>query len=147
MGGFCAPGGGPPPPDRCDVPQTRAVVDAIEIGRPDGDTFQTLPDGYVARVVYGPQGGAMLEFRLRVTGSAPPECLDQITTVNRQGAPIGSRTTPLRTYADAPGTRATRTLQVILDSRQPPLGTMAEVTVEAHGKTATKSFWIDAIGD
>ena len=147
LGGLCSPGGGPTPPDQCEQPQARAPIDAIEIGQPDGEPVRALPDGWVARVLRGPQGGAMLQFRLRVSGADAPACLMQTTTVKVRDQVLGSLETPLNTYADAPGSRVTRPLLVILNTFQPPTGVLAEVTAAAGGQSVTRSVWIDAVGD
>jgi hypothetical protein len=125
---------GPPAPDAGLGASARAPIDAVEIGAAGEGEFAPLADGAPVQAVRGPQGGDMIPLRLRVLGLEPPECVQQTTTVT-QGQVTGMLATPLATYADAPGTRATRTAYVILSG--PPAAGPATVAVDCAGKQTT----------
>jgi hypothetical protein len=141
-GGFCRPAG-PPDPDDCRDPGTRAPVESLELGRGAEGTFIPILDGEKVQMTWGPQGGIMLAFRLRVVGDAPPDCLPQSTSVTyqRDGLPIlEAFDLPLATYDYGARTRTTRQAFVIFD--QPPSEPEAQATVrvEAGGQTIERKL-------
>jgi hypothetical protein len=122
--------------------QQRAALDAIEIGEPDDSEFRPIADGAALQIVRGPQGGDMVALRIRALGSEVPTCLRQTTRVNQGGQQVtGTLATPLATYADAPGTRATRTIYVL--NAPPRAGEPATITVECGGLSATRTVRIE----
>ena len=135
---------GPPALDAClGAGQQRAALDAIEIGEPDDAEFRPIADGATLQIVRGPQGGDMVALRIRALGSEVPTCLQQTTRVSQNGQQVtGTLATPLATYADAPGTRATRTTYVILNAA-PRAGEPATITVECGGLSATRTVRIE----
>jgi hypothetical protein len=133
--------GAAPAPDAClGAAQQRSEIDTVEIGSPDEAQFQPLEEGAAVQAVRGPQGGDMIPLRLRVAGASPPACLQQSTQVV-QDQVSGTLSTPLTTYPDAPGTRATRTLYVVLNGT-PRAGEMARVVVDCAGKKIERTIRI-----
>ncbi len=62
-----------PEPDDCENPAD-ALVDSLHLIRPD--TAATMQDYEVRDLVYGPQGGTMIVFRIGVTGAMAPSCME-----------------------------------------------------------------------
>lgn len=62
----------PPLAESCDAPSAGAPG-AVEIG-PSGGAFRSLEGGERVPVEWGAQGFAMIAYRVRAGGSAPPEC-------------------------------------------------------------------------
>jgi hypothetical protein len=130
----------PPAPDAClGAAQQRAEIDQVEIGAGDDAEFQPLAENAEVRVVRGPQGGDMIPLRIRVSGASPPACLQQSTSVEQPATQVsGMLATPLATYPDAPGTRATRTLYVVLNG-VPKSGETARIAVDCAGKRTERT--------
>jgi hypothetical protein len=141
LGGCAA---GPPALDAClGAQQQRAALDAVEIGEPDDAEFRPIAEGATMQIVRGPQGGDMVALRIRALGAEVPSCLQQTTRVSQGGQQVtGTLATPLATYADAPGTRATRTTYVIL-SAPPRPGEPALISVECGGLSVMRTVRIE----
>lgn len=140
-GGICGPAPGPPDPDDCNGPMLRAPIDSLELGRGADGTFVPIVDGDKVTMTWGPQGGIMLAFRLRVVGDAPPECLQQSTRVTymRSGMPVeDTLDLPLRTYDYGARTRTTKQAFVIFRESPSSSETEAIVRVEAGGQTTER---------
>ena len=103
-------GFGPPPADSCDVP-VQSELASLEVGP---GTFANTP--FVAWqaedtvvMTRGGQGGDMLGVRFRITGAKLPACLQQTTVITAPGTTPRTYALSLRTYAQADGSRQTRT--------------------------------------
>lgn len=144
MGVTCGPGNsGPPDPDSCDVPQTRTLA-GVEIGGAD-DVFTPFVDDQVVTLTLGPQGGAMLPMRLRITGTSLPDCLAQSTTIRVGAEVIATSELPLKTYVEADGSRTTKANYVVL-YYEPADGTELTVTTMAGGQSTTRSLYLNEVG-
>ena len=102
----------PPAPDACSN-SADGSLNNLEIG--DGTDasapFHPFVQGDSPSFITGGQGLRMFAIRLRLQGSQPPTCVRQTTAIyDEAGLNYGQITTPLKTYADAPGARTTRPL-------------------------------------
>tara|TARA_R110002096_G_scaffold350395_2_gene543445 strand:- start:16305 stop:16880 length:576 start_codon:yes stop_codon:yes gene_type:complete len=58
-----------------------AVVDEISLVHPDDETV--IQDFEVHELIYGPQGGAMVRFRVRASGADAPACMPMTMTYEK----------------------------------------------------------------
>lgn len=131
------PGGDPiPEPDTCNSGQVGSVG-AIEIGDPDESSFVPLGNGDAVNFAVGGQGTDMLPIRIRISGSDLPECLAQSTRVVYDGNTIATESSPLQTYEDEAGTRATRAVYVIMADIPPTSGDSFDVSTTVGTVTTT----------
>jgi hypothetical protein len=139
--GLCG-GGSPPKPDRCDgtPPMVRGPL-TVEIGGRD-TPFRALSDGEQIAKERGPQGGEMVPYRIRVSGGEAPTCLEQTTTlaVEATGEQLAKMDTPLRTYPEADGARATQANWLILAGLGPPSGTRVRLTASVAGVSVVRTL-------
>lgn len=145
---ICGPGFQPPAPDSCDPKNDTSGIAAIEIGSGINDDFQFVPwkDGDVAMSAIGGQGSPMLPVRFRITGSALPECLPQVTQVTalRDSSRAGGTVAALKTYARPDGSRITKTHYIVLEQYLAVESQIAlTTTIRAVSSTATRSLFYD----
>jgi hypothetical protein len=140
-GGLC--GGGPPPTTESCSAASRDAIDTLEIGV--GDPFQPLEDGAAVETTHGPQGGAMLVLRLRVTGSAAPACLQQKTDVTLLdgGTHLAGIEVAVPTYSSDGHIATAGPLYLIYGAITPAPHTQIRVVTEAGGLTVTRSLVVN----
>jgi hypothetical protein len=136
---------GPPAPDTCNDLQPRDPVDSVELGAGTGDDlFLAWNDGDTAPLVHGPQGGAMIGIRLRVTGTPAPECLPQSSVVRDAASmALAAQDEPVKAYDQGDGSRVTRTMWLIFD-QEPEVGDSVTVESTVLGVVASRSVVLGA---
>lgn len=82
----------PPLSERCDDPASLSSGQTLEIGPSDSGAFAPWSNGDRVRAIVGPQGAAMLQFRVRVAGEAPPSCVSLDIRADLEGM-MGDTTT------------------------------------------------------
>lgn len=99
-------------PERECIPGGQATgVDSFELGPGPNGPFVPLSNGDILDMVYGNQGSAMVQVRLRVTGPDVPGCLRQETRVtNAEGETTSFVGGTLITYVERDGTTTTATM-------------------------------------
>jgi len=139
LGGACpgpGPSPGPPDPDDCEpAPGGPRALDGLDLGAPEDGSFRAWGGAEVVQPVIGGQGSSMLTLRVRARGSAVPECLPLKIRITRAAQVIGSFETPVKTYSEASGGRASKIIYVVLFGADPLTGDA--LTVEAESGVAT----------
>ena len=145
-----------------DVPQaddcnqtSQAVVAGIALVHPDDD--DVMQDFEVHELIYGPQGGAMVRFRVRASGADAPACMAMTMTYEKcldalcsavDPDPIYPNTIALQTYEE--GTE--RITQPYFAEMSYPLreGDLARVTIvagpDASPTETTVHMWLGFAG-
>jgi hypothetical protein len=110
----CQCGNPVPQNDVCNSPENTGV-DALELGPGGEGAFRAFTADEKLTPVRGGQGASMLTFRLRA-GPKPAQCMSQSTKVTSAfdpAEPVATLETPLSTYDDPSGKRATKTMYLI----------------------------------
>ena len=94
VGGAC---GVPEPAEVCAAPFGGELAATVAIGPSDpGQPFRPFENGEAAEVEIGPQGGAMIFYRVEVDGQDIPGCISLRTTVTPAGMAPSSVDRPVR---------------------------------------------------
>lgn len=135
------PGCPPPFAERCPDPFAGQLNGAtVALGPGSDDAFRRFRISDRLPPIFGPQGFAMLDYRLQIEGSGPlPDCATVRTTGRFEGADLGPQEMPVRVHCGS-----SHSLLVILPSmpcefRDYPVELAVSVTGVA---SATASFSI-----
>jgi hypothetical protein len=89
--GICTP----PLGQSCSSPSTAPIAGAtIELGPPAG-AFRAFTAMETMPLVIGPQGGVMVQARLRLNAAAPPRCVELETALTVNGMAVSPISRPL----------------------------------------------------
>jgi hypothetical protein len=140
-----------PEPDACTLPVGDGVSEVL-MGPGEAPAFVPFADEDVVEIRFGPQGGAMIPVRFRLSGSHVPSCVEQSLTVKSCPAgtpcPDGPRellreVVPLHTYDIGDGVRETKALYLIFDpDDEPHAGDAVELVGEVAGFPIERRLWI-----
>lgn len=149
----CLAGCGPalPSEDSCSAPQSTGVASIVFLST-DGNGA-SVADLEAHNLIFGPQGGAMVELRFGLQGDAVPSCVNFVMSVARctnlactevePGEDFDS-TRPLQTYPDSVG-RSTRNYLMQIPYSYGP-GALIRIKAGVGEVEGSLLLWLDQEG-
>lgn len=118
------------------------MIEQLEVGEGTESQFVALVDQQAVRAAIGPQGGAMLPIRIKLTGSNLPACLEQRSSLKLENEEFAVSMAFLNTYAQPDGSRTTHAHYLIFGPGKNHLadGKDLVLTTSALGKTVIRTL-------